>query len=122
MKEQKNEDGRNKGSEEGGEEGRRGGITVREEIRRGERGGLGVKRTETKLNMKAMKGKKLFLTASLAPWSSPGQAKKLGAITAFLDTPVNVSPHKSLNSSKGVFRSRDKQCCSEEEMVEELSG
>ncbi|GFO32879.1 Gag-like protein [Plakobranchus ocellatus] len=50
------------------------------------------------------------------------QAKKLGAITTFLDIPVTVSPHKSLNSSKGVIRSRDLRCCSEEEMVEELSG
>ncbi|GFO50012.1 protein lmbr1l [Plakobranchus ocellatus] len=38
------------------------------------------------------------------------------------DIPVTVSPHKSLNSFKGVIRSRDLKCCSEEEMVEELSG
>ncbi|GFO42414.1 RNA-directed DNA polymerase from mobile element jockey [Plakobranchus ocellatus] len=50
------------------------------------------------------------------------QAKKLGAITTFLDILVTVSPHKSLNSSKGVIRSRDLRCCSEEEMMEELSG
>ncbi|GFN87759.1 hypothetical protein PoB_001426500 [Plakobranchus ocellatus] len=50
------------------------------------------------------------------------QAKKLGAIATFLDIPVTVSPHKSLNSSKGVIRSRDLLCCSEEEMVKELSG
>ncbi|GFN84497.1 Gag-like protein [Plakobranchus ocellatus] len=48
---------------------------------------------------------------------SNDQAKKLGAIAAFLDIPVTVSPHKSLNSSKGVIRSRDLRCCSEEEMV-----
>ncbi|GFO40683.1 Gag-like protein [Plakobranchus ocellatus] len=50
------------------------------------------------------------------------QAKKLGAIATFLDIPVTVSTHKSLNSSKGVIRSRDLRCCSAEEMVEELSG
>ncbi|GFO14939.1 RNA-directed DNA polymerase from mobile element jockey [Plakobranchus ocellatus] len=50
------------------------------------------------------------------------QAKKLGANTTFLDIPVTVSPHKNLNSSKGVIRSRDLRCCSEEEMMEELSG
>ncbi|GFO45336.1 RNA-directed DNA polymerase from mobile element jockey [Plakobranchus ocellatus] len=50
------------------------------------------------------------------------QAQKLGATTTFLDTPVTVSPHKSLNSSKGEIRSRDLRCCSEEEMMEELSG
>ncbi|GFN92606.1 RNA-directed DNA polymerase from mobile element jockey [Plakobranchus ocellatus] len=49
-------------------------------------------------------------------------AKKLGEIATFLDTPVTVSPHKSLNSSKGIIRSRDLRCRSEEEMVEELSG
>ncbi|GFO26973.1 RNA-directed DNA polymerase from mobile element jockey [Plakobranchus ocellatus] len=54
--------------------------------------------------------------------NSNDQAKKLGAIATFLDIPVTVSPHKRLNSSKGVIRSRDLQCCSEEEMVEELSG
>ncbi|GFO18977.1 RNA-directed DNA polymerase from mobile element jockey [Plakobranchus ocellatus] len=53
---------------------------------------------------------------------SNDQAKKLGAIAMFLDIPVTVSPHNSLNSSKGVIRSRDLRCCSEEEMVEELSG
>ncbi|GFO41828.1 Gag-like protein [Plakobranchus ocellatus] len=53
---------------------------------------------------------------------SNDQAKKLGAIATFLDIPVTVSPHKSLNSSKGAIRSRDLRCCSEEEMVEELSG
>ncbi|GFO17359.1 Gag-like protein [Plakobranchus ocellatus] len=48
---------------------------------------------------------------------SNDQAKKLGAIATFLDIPVTVSPHKSLNSSKGVSLSRDLRCCSEEEMV-----
>ncbi|GFO18824.1 Gag-like protein [Plakobranchus ocellatus] len=53
---------------------------------------------------------------------SNDQAKKLGAIAAFLNIPVTVRPHKSLNNSKGVIRSRDLRSCSEEEMVEELSG
>ncbi|GFO21225.1 RNA-directed DNA polymerase from mobile element jockey [Plakobranchus ocellatus] len=53
---------------------------------------------------------------------SNDQAKKLGAIATFLDIPVTVSHHKSLNSSKGMIRSHDLRCCSEEEMVEELSG
>ncbi|GFO04529.1 RNA-directed DNA polymerase from mobile element jockey [Plakobranchus ocellatus] len=38
---------------------------------------------------------------------SKDQATKLGAIATFVDIPVTVSPHKSLNSSKGVIRSRD---------------
>ncbi|GFO22886.1 RNA-directed DNA polymerase from mobile element jockey [Plakobranchus ocellatus] len=50
------------------------------------------------------------------------QAKKLGAYTTFIDIPVTVSPHKSLKNSKRVICSRDLRFCSEEEMVEELSG
>ncbi|GFO14564.1 hypothetical protein PoB_004106900 [Plakobranchus ocellatus] len=38
---------------------------------------------------------------------SNDQAKKLGAIATFLDIPVTVSPHKSMNSSKVVIRNRD---------------
>ncbi|GFO07498.1 Gag-like protein [Plakobranchus ocellatus] len=53
---------------------------------------------------------------------SNDQAKKLGAIATFLDIPMTVSPHKSLNSSKRVICSRDLRCCSEEEMVEERQG
>ncbi|GFN92451.1 RNA-directed DNA polymerase from mobile element jockey [Plakobranchus ocellatus] len=53
---------------------------------------------------------------------SKDQAKKLGVIATFLDIPVTVSPHKSLNSCKGVIRSHDLRCCTEEEIVEELSG
>ncbi|GFO50067.1 hypothetical protein PoB_007657200 [Plakobranchus ocellatus] len=41
---------------------------------------------------------------------SNDQAKKLGAIATFLDIPVTASPHKRLNSSKGVIRSRDLRC------------
>ncbi|GFO41347.1 hypothetical protein PoB_006785200 [Plakobranchus ocellatus] len=37
---------------------------------------------------------------------SKDQSKKLRAIATFLDIPVTVSPHESLNSSKGVIRSR----------------
>ncbi|GFN82016.1 sodium-coupled monocarboxylate transporter 2 [Plakobranchus ocellatus] len=67
---------------------------------------------------KSLNSSKVFLVEL----KSNEQAKKLGAITTFLDTPVTVSPHKSLNSSKGVIRSRDLRCCTEEEMVEKLSG
>ncbi|GFO07267.1 RNA-directed DNA polymerase from mobile element jockey [Plakobranchus ocellatus] len=53
---------------------------------------------------------------------SNDQAKKLGAIATFLDISVTVSPHKSLSSSKGVIRSCNLRYCSEEKMLEELSG
>ena len=35
---------------------------------------------------------------------------------------MTVEPHKSLNRSKGVIRSRELDGCSEEEMVAELDG
>ncbi|GFO37531.1 RNA-directed DNA polymerase from mobile element jockey [Plakobranchus ocellatus] len=57
----------------------------------------------------------------MAEPKSNDQAKRLGAIATFLDIPVTVSPHKSLNSSKRAIRSRDLRLCSVEEMVEELS-
>ncbi|GFN80250.1 RNA-directed DNA polymerase from mobile element jockey [Plakobranchus ocellatus] len=53
---------------------------------------------------------------------SNDQAKKLGSMAMFLDIPVTVNPHKNLNSSMGFIRNRDLWFCSEEEMVEELSG
>ncbi|GFO24961.1 Gag-like protein [Plakobranchus ocellatus] len=53
---------------------------------------------------------------------SNDQAKRLGTIATFLDIPETVSPRTILNSLEKVFRSRDLRCCSEEEMVEELSG
>ena len=42
--------------------------------------------------------------------------------TIFCNIPINVSPHSSLNSSKGVIRSRDLEGVSEDEMVENLSS
>ncbi|GFN81869.1 RNA-directed DNA polymerase from mobile element jockey [Plakobranchus ocellatus] len=52
---------------------------------------------------------------------SNDQAKKLAAIATFLDIPVTVIPHKSLNNCHGVIRSRDLRCVSRR-VVEELSG
>ena len=43
-------------------------------------------------------------------------------ITSFAGLPVSVEPHKGLNSSRGVIRSRDLDESTEEEMVECIEG
>ena len=50
------------------------------------------------------------------------QLKKLESISTFVDIPVTVSAHKSLNSSRGVIRHRDLRDCSETEIVEEMAN
>ncbi|XP_046685728.1 uncharacterized protein LOC124371444 [Homalodisca vitripennis] len=50
-----------------------------------------------------------------------GQAKKLLQMQRFFDqVEINVKPHPSLNSSKGIVFSRDLIDCSEDELREEL--
>jgi len=41
-------------------------------------------------------------------------------LTQLAGVPVKVSPHRSLNTSRGVIRSRDKADCNVEEIVQEL--
>jgi len=41
-------------------------------------------------------------------------------LTQLAGVPVKVSPHRSLNTNRGVIRSRDIAGCSVEEIVEEL--
>ncbi|RUS72443.1 hypothetical protein EGW08_019789 [Elysia chlorotica] len=53
---------------------------------------------------------------------SEAQVKRLGKIDTFVNIPVTVKAHRSLNSSRGVVRSRDLETTSEEEMVKELDG
>jgi len=43
-------------------------------------------------------------------------------MTSLADVPVKVSPHRSLNSSKGVVRSRDLARCDKEEIVSGLKN
>jgi hypothetical protein len=38
----------------------------------------------------------------------------------FMNTPVKIAPHRSLNCSKGVIRCRELRDCSEQEIVEGL--
>jgi len=51
---------------------------------------------------------------------TPTNSDALLATTTFSGLPVTVSAHKSLNSSKGVVKSRELQHSTEEEMVQEI--
>ena len=48
------------------------------------------------------------------------QECKLENVISFLDIPVTVRPHKSLNTSRGVIKHSDFQDCTEEEFVDEF--
>ena len=47
-------------------------------------------------------------------------SRMLLGLTQLAGVPVKVSPHRSLNTSRGVIRSRDIAGCSAEEIAEEL--
>ena len=50
------------------------------------------------------------------------QAKNLQKLNQFANVPVKTSPHRTLNSSKGIIRCRDIYDMSEEEIANELSS
>ncbi|KAG1649840.1 RNA-directed DNA polymerase from mobile element jockey [Nymphon striatum] len=65
--------------------------------------------------------KKLFSGDILVETQSRSHTSKLLKTKSFFDIPVTVTPHSSLNYSKGVIRSRDLKDCSEEELLTELA-
>ncbi|KAG1683682.1 Nucleic-acid-binding protein from mobile element jockey [Nymphon striatum] len=66
--------------------------------------------------------KKLFSGDILVETQNKSQTSKLLKTTLFLNIPVTVSPHRSLNFSKGVIRSRELKDCSEDELLTELGN
>jgi hypothetical protein len=76
---------------------------------------------------KAMKGicdavdvKKLRSGALLIEVSRPAQAQNLLNQTIFATVPVKVTPHRTMNSCKGVIRDRDLADMNRDELVQEL--
>ncbi|KAG1677309.1 RNA-directed DNA polymerase from mobile element jockey [Nymphon striatum] len=65
--------------------------------------------------------KKLFSGDILVETQSKLHTLKLLKSKLFFDIPVTVTPHNSLNYSKGVIRSRELKDCSEEELLTELA-
>ena len=51
---------------------------------------------------------------------SKEQERKLERVSSFLDIPVTVRPHKSLNTCRGVIKHSDFHDCTEEEFVDEF--
>src|SRR3989441_12729596 len=77
---------------------------------------------------KAMKGicdvvdvKKLRSGALLIEVSRPAQATNLLKQTTFAMVPIKVTPHRTMNSCKGVIRDRDLADMDPAELVQELS-
>ena len=52
--------------------------------------------------------------------NSKQQAGNALKMTTWVDVPIKVTPHRSLNSSKGVIRSRDLRDCDEAEVLDAL--
>ena len=51
---------------------------------------------------------------------SKEQERKLEKVSSFLDIPVTVRPHNSLNTCRGVIKHSDFQDCAKEEFVDEF--
>lgn len=64
--------------------------------------------------------KKLRNGSVLLEVTSRTQAELALKMQTWVDTPVKVTPHRSLNSCKGVIRCRDLRDCSDEEVLEAL--
>jgi len=58
----------------------------------------------------------------LVQTSNRKYSEMLLGMTSLADVPVKVSPHRSLNSSKGVVRSRDLARCGKDEIVNGLKN
>lgn len=54
--------------------------------------------------------------------SRPTQSENLLHTDTFVNVPVQVSPHRTLNSQKGVIRCNDIKECSDEEILSGLAG
>ena len=63
---------------------------------------------------------KLFSGDLLVELEKPEQSTALLQSPTFAGIPVKVEAHRTLNTSRGVVRSRDLEGCSEEDMVEEI--
>ena len=65
--------------------------------------------------------KKLRNGSVLIEVASKAQADNALQMQMWISTPVKVTPHRSLNSCKGVIRCRDLRDCKDEEVLEALS-
>ena len=65
--------------------------------------------------------KKLRNGSVLIEVASKAQAENALKMQNWVHTPVKVTPHRSLNTCKGVIRCRDLRDCSDEEVLEALS-
>jgi hypothetical protein len=64
--------------------------------------------------------KKLRSGAVLIQVANKTQSDRALSMTVWIDTPVKVSPHRSLNSCQGVIRCREFRDCADDEVLEAL--
>jgi hypothetical protein len=64
--------------------------------------------------------KKLRNGALLVEVTSKAQANKALKMSTWIDVQVKVSPHRSLNMSKGIIRCRNLRDCSDDEILDAL--
>lgn len=64
--------------------------------------------------------KKLFNGTVLVEVADFHQYKNAIKLTQWVDTPIKVTPHRSLNTSRGVIRCREFRDCDDEEVLEAL--
>ena len=74
-----------------------------------------LKKTGSIQDIKKQRNKTIFVQANNKTTSDA-----LQKLTQLGDVPIKITPHKTLNFSKGVIRSAELKGCSEEEMVSEL--
>jgi hypothetical protein len=65
--------------------------------------------------------KKLRNGSVLIEVASKAQAENALKMQKWVNTPIKVTPHRSLNTCKGIIRSRDLRDCSDSEVLEALS-
>ena len=66
--------------------------------------------------------KKLHTGELMVECSKKSHSDNLLKCTTFIDFPVITSPHRSLNSSRGIIRHREFKFCTDEEIQENLSS
>lgn len=64
--------------------------------------------------------RKLQSGSILVEVASKAQATNIANLDVFVDVPVKVSAHRTLNSSRGVIRCRDLRDCMDDEVLTEL--
>jgi hypothetical protein len=81
-----------------------------------------VEKTMTGLTSAATTAKSMYSGSILVDCAKQAHSDTLLGLESFAGIPVKVSPHRSLNTCKGVVRSKDLRTTTEQEMKSELTS